>query len=227
MYTHARSVPQPEGAAAAIEIFTKEGIIMRKSNRIKAAIAGSIFAVSALAAPLAMFGNEPVSIAENASVTASAAVNANYARLLQYSLYFYDANMCGKKVDDTSLLTWRGNCHTSDEVDGGFHDAGDHAMFGLPQLLLSVGHTTSSRTLMTLQETLLTSRQFQITSTHSSRLLHSLAEILFQSSSIRRAMAMLTTLTGDLRRSRATPVSSTGQKTVQVTSPQHMQQHSP
>ena len=65
--------------------------------------------------------------------TVKAATHDNYAKLLQQSLFLYDANMCGKKVDDTSLLTWRGNCHTSDEVDGGFHDAGDHAMFGLPQ----------------------------------------------------------------------------------------------
>jgi hypothetical protein len=39
--------------------------------------------------------------------------------------------MCG----DTSkgAMSWRGNCHMDDEVPGGFHDAGDHAMFGLPQ----------------------------------------------------------------------------------------------
>ncbi len=62
-----------------------------------------------------------------------AADNDNYAKLLQYSLYFYDANMCGKDVESDSLMSWRGNCHTSDEVPGGYHDAGDHVMFGLPQ----------------------------------------------------------------------------------------------
>lgn len=61
------------------------------------------------------------------------AANDDYARLLQYSLYFYDANMCGDEVGSKSAITWRGNCHTDDEVKGGFHDAGDHAMFGLPQ----------------------------------------------------------------------------------------------
>lgn len=70
---------------------------------------------------------------------ASAASYNNYAKLLQYSLYFYDANMCGSQVSEKSQLTWRGDCHTSDEVDGGFHDAGDHAMFGLPQ-----GYTAST-----------------------------------------------------------------------------------
>ena len=71
----------------------------------------------------------------------------NYAKLLQYSLYFYDANMCGADVSETSLLNWRGNCHTFDEttytrsdgttvsvnLNGGFHDAGDHVKFGLPE----------------------------------------------------------------------------------------------
>ena len=60
------------------------------------------------------------------------AVMEDYARLLQYSLYFYDGVMCGDKVDETSNYTWRSDCHTEDEVKGGFHDAGDHVMFGLP-----------------------------------------------------------------------------------------------
>ena len=70
--------------------------------------------------------------------TVAASGSDDYAKLLQYSLYFYDANMCGDEVEQKSGLTWRGNCHTSDEVKGGFHDAGDHAMFGLPQ-----GYTAS------------------------------------------------------------------------------------
>ncbi|MCL1788873.1 MAG: glycoside hydrolase family 9 protein, partial [Oscillospiraceae bacterium] len=65
----------------------------------------------------------------------------NYARLLQYLLYFYDANMCGSDVDTASGITWRGACHTSDmtmstpygtmDLSGGFHDAGDHIKFGV------------------------------------------------------------------------------------------------
>lgn len=71
----------------------------------------------------------------------------NYAKLLQYSLYFYDANMCGGDVTSKSLLSWRNNCHTYDKANytrsdgsvvtvdltGGFHDAGDHVKFGLPE----------------------------------------------------------------------------------------------
>ena len=68
----------------------------------------------------------------NAKETVKAADNDNYAKLLQYSLYFYDANMCGN-VEGECALSWRGNCHGYDDVVGGYHDAGDHVMFGLPQ----------------------------------------------------------------------------------------------
>ena len=94
----------------------------------------------------------------------------NFAKLLQYSLYFYDANMCGTGVTKESLLPWRGDCHIYDakvplqpydaktggtnlsaafmkqyadildpdgdgtvDVSGGYHDAGDHVKFGLPE----------------------------------------------------------------------------------------------
>ncbi len=95
---------------------------MNKNNmkKIKSAVVSSVMAVSAMAAPF------------SAVVMNASAANDNYAKLLQYSLYFYDANMCGKQVGETSALTWRDDCHTSDEVDGGYHDAGDHVKFGLP-----------------------------------------------------------------------------------------------
>ena len=94
----------------------------------------------------------------------------NFAKLLQYSLYFYDANMCGTGVTKESRLPWRGDCHIYDakvplqpydsktggtnlsasfmkqyadildpdgdgtvDVSGGYHDAGDHVKFGLPE----------------------------------------------------------------------------------------------
>ncbi|MBQ6555535.1 MAG: glycoside hydrolase family 9 protein, partial [Firmicutes bacterium] len=69
-------------------------------------------------------------------------VEMNYAKLLQESLYFYDANMCGTDVDENSEFSWREDCHVLDEkvtwngmtvdVSGGYHDAGDHVKFGLP-----------------------------------------------------------------------------------------------
>jgi hypothetical protein len=105
---------------------------MFKTNRIKAALASMVFAVSAVATPLPTSFTSSNDVSEMA-ITASAADSDNYAKLLQYSMYFYDANMCGSEVSSKSALEWRGNCHTGDDADGGFHDAGDHAMFGLPQ----------------------------------------------------------------------------------------------
>ncbi|MBQ8825400.1 MAG: glycoside hydrolase family 9 protein, partial [Ruminococcus sp.] len=55
----------------------------------------------------------------------------NYAKLLQYSLYFYDANMCGNDVGESSAFSWRDDCHTGNVVTGGFHDAGDGIQCGL------------------------------------------------------------------------------------------------
>lgn len=95
----------------------------------------------------------------------AAGVEFNYAKALQYSIYFYDANMCGTGVDENNRYMWRGDCHTYDaqlpldttntnlsssfiskyrsvldpdgdgylDVSGGFHDAGDHVKFGMPE----------------------------------------------------------------------------------------------
>jgi hypothetical protein len=81
--------------------------------------------------------------AGDSTTTINTDVDYNYAKLLQESLYFYDANMCGTDVSEKSELSWRSDCHTEDakatyngktvDVSGGYHDAGDHAKFGLPQ----------------------------------------------------------------------------------------------
>lgn len=70
-------------------------------------------------------------------------LDINYAKGLQQSLYFYDANLCGSEVTEKSLLNWRDDCHTIDcnvqteygtlDLSGGFHDAGDYVKFGLTQ----------------------------------------------------------------------------------------------
>lgn len=91
-------------------------------------------------------GGNSGSSATDTSTNKDLDVEYNYAKLLQESLYFYDANMCGN-LEGTCGLSWRGNCHTYDknvtttingvtykvDVSGGFHDAGDHVKFGLPQ----------------------------------------------------------------------------------------------
>ncbi|MCL1831329.1 MAG: glycoside hydrolase family 9 protein [Oscillospiraceae bacterium] len=77
------------------------------------------------------------------SINAAPGFEPNYAQLLQYSLYFYDANMCGCDTGERALLEWRGDCHVQDaaidtgrfgvrDLSGGFHDAGDHVKFNLP-----------------------------------------------------------------------------------------------
>ncbi|HYH02329.1 MAG TPA: glycoside hydrolase family 9 protein, partial [Bacillota bacterium] len=90
---------------------------------------------------------------------AAAAPYYNYAEALQKSIYFYDAEKCGPGIND-GRLEWRGDCHVEDarypvsklpgsvaayrslmdpdgdgyiDLSGGFHDAGDHVRFGLPQ----------------------------------------------------------------------------------------------
>ena len=121
-------------------------------------LAGSIAVMSSLPAV-------PVSYALEDS-----GLDYDFARALQYSIYFYDANMCGTEVEENNQYSWRGNCHTYDakvemkagitdfvgtnlsqsfidkykdildpdgdgyiDVAGGFHDAGDHVKFGIPE----------------------------------------------------------------------------------------------
>lgn len=47
-------------------------------------------------------------------VSAALTEEDNFARLLQHSIYFYDANMCGTEVKENTRYAWRGNCHTYD-----------------------------------------------------------------------------------------------------------------
>ena len=105
------------------------------------------------------------------SLANDSGLDYDFARALQYSIYFYDANMCGTEVKNNNQYSWRGNCHTYDaevplkpmpdskssgtnlsqefidkykdildpdgdgfvNVSGGFHDAGDHVKFGMPE----------------------------------------------------------------------------------------------
>lgn len=102
----------------------------------------------------------------SSTLTVSASEDhSNFAKALQYSIYFYDSNMCGCEVEENTRFSWRGDCHTYDsqlplnteytnlseefinknknildpdgdgyvDVSGGFHDAGDHVKFGMPE----------------------------------------------------------------------------------------------
>jgi endoglucanase len=63
----------------------------------------------------------------------------NYADAFEKGVWFFDANKCGPDAGQDSVCSsWRGACHTEDsdgsiDLTGGYHDAGDHVKFGLPQ----------------------------------------------------------------------------------------------
>jgi endoglucanase len=51
----------------------------------------------------------------------------SYAQMSE-AIGFFAFNICGTG----QTVSWRGNCHTSDNPSGGYHDAGDHVKFNLP-----------------------------------------------------------------------------------------------
>ncbi len=71
-----------------------------------------------------------------------AADGYNYVDAFAKSILYYEASWCGPDAGN-NRLPWRGPCHVSDGSDvgldltGGFHDAGDHVKFGLPQVYAS------------------------------------------------------------------------------------------
>jgi endoglucanase len=80
-----------------------------------------------------------VLIAGIAAVTHSAAAAGtyNYGEALQKSMFFYQAQIAGKKPS-WSQVSWRGDAAMTDGADagldltGGWFDAGDHVKFGFP-----------------------------------------------------------------------------------------------
>lgn len=64
---------------------------------------------------------------------------SDYSTALKYSIEFFDANKCGPDAGADNVFDWRSACHTEDgsavglDLNGGYHDAGDHVKFGLPQ----------------------------------------------------------------------------------------------
>lgn len=89
-------------------------------NRVMAALSAGVLAVTGT-----------MSAATGFTASAEDLGLDNYAKLLQYSLYFFDANMCGGEVGETSAFSWRDDCHAGDVAEGGFHDAGDGIKCGL------------------------------------------------------------------------------------------------
>lgn len=137
----------------------------------KKLISAAVCAVTALSS-MAVSLNSVFAAGElETSLANDSGLDYDFARALQYSMYFYDANMCGDGVSENTRYTWRGDCHTYDaqvpmqtmadtkssgtnlsqsfldqykdvldpdgdgyiDVSGGFHDAGDHVKFGMPE----------------------------------------------------------------------------------------------
>ncbi len=66
------------------------------------------------AASLALLLTSSAAAVTSAETTDAATdVEVNFAKALQYSLYFYDANKCGYGITGGNL-EWRGDCHTED-----------------------------------------------------------------------------------------------------------------
>lgn len=95
---------------------------MSKKSKLTALMASAMMTVSSLAGAIAP-----------ATVSAADLETDNYAKLLQYSLYFFDANYCGPDAGEKSHFDWRDDCHSGSVVQGGFHDAGDHIICGLTE----------------------------------------------------------------------------------------------
>lgn len=144
---------------------------MKTYKKIISAAVSAVTALCSIAVPLQSIAEDD---ADGAALVDSG-LDYDFARALQYSIYFYDANMCGTEVKENNLYSWRGNCHTYDsavplvpmdmsadekqrtgtnlsqdfinkyknildpdgdgcvDVAGGFHDAGDHVEFGMPE----------------------------------------------------------------------------------------------
>lgn len=137
-------------------------------KRATSALIGAVVASGSMMIPSSIPASFAASELEK-SLANDSGLDIDFARALQYSIYFYDANMCGTGVSENNRYAWRGDCHTYDaqvplkpmednvgtnlsqsfidkyasvldpdgdgyvDVAGGFHDAGDHVKFGMPE----------------------------------------------------------------------------------------------
>ena len=103
------------GSAAPLQ--ERKMMQMRKHLRLTAALTAGCLVLGAL----------PCS-----ALTVSAAdFSANYAEAMQKSLYFYECQQAGP-LPDWNEVEWRADSTMTDEVTGGWYDAGDHVKFNLP-----------------------------------------------------------------------------------------------
>ena len=100
---------------------------MKIFKRLSAFTASAVTAVSASAAAMPAFAKATPNVVDYEET------ENNWAKLLQYTLYFYDANMCGTGVADNNRLSWRGNCHVYDAKVPMHPIDDDHSGTNLPE----------------------------------------------------------------------------------------------
>ncbi len=88
-------------------------------------ITGGIISAAILVSSLGVSGMT------GSSGTVSAASTPNYAEALQKSLYFYEVQQAGP-LPEWNRVEWRADSTMTDEIKGGWYDAGDHVKFNLP-----------------------------------------------------------------------------------------------
>ncbi len=90
-------------------------------KKLLAGIASLVMCATAMTAPV-----------QNAvtGLSAKAAGDYNYAEALQKSMFFYEVQQAGE-LPDWNMVSWRDDSMLTDEVAGGWFDAGDHFKFAL------------------------------------------------------------------------------------------------
>ena len=93
-------------------------------------------AVSAMAMAAGMAAYLPADKADSPVITASAALDVNYAEALQKSMFFYEVQQSGN-LPEWNSVPWRADSMVDEDgvetdfVKGGWYDAGDHFKFAL------------------------------------------------------------------------------------------------
>ncbi len=90
-------------------------------KKLTALIAGLAMCATSLTAPLQQATVQPLTVS---------AGDYNYAEALQKSMFFYEVQQAGE-LPDWNEVSWRADSMLTDEVPGGWFDAGDHFKFAL------------------------------------------------------------------------------------------------
>lgn len=92
------------------------------SAAISGAMLISVIAAADIASP---------AVRTSAADAPSSSGTPDYAEALQKSLYFYECQQAGP-LPEWNRVEWRADSTMTDEIKGGWYDAGDHVKFNLP-----------------------------------------------------------------------------------------------